>query len=82
MSNSIYEGMKYVELQAILGERIRAALRDDLTKEQRQIENEQSALIFEGAKQIINMGDLVLRTEKLAAQCHALEESVALAMIK
>ena len=81
-ASNAYDGMKCVELQKIIGERIRVALKDDLSPEERQIENEQSALVFEGAKQFINLGDLVLRTEKLAAQCHALTDSVALEMIK
>jgi len=78
----VYKGMTHMELQEILGDRIRVTLRDDLTPEQRQIENEQSALVFEGAKQMVNNADLILRTEKLAAQCHSLTDSVALAMLK
>lgn len=80
--SNIYDGMKFVELQTVIGDRIRVALRDDLEPEERQIENEQTALILEGAKQMVNVGDLVLRTEKLAAQCHCLTDSVALEMVK
>lgn len=74
--------MTLVELQDILGDRIKIALKDDMTAEEREIENEQSALVCELAKQMINNGDLILRTEKLAAQTKALEESIALKLIK
>lgn len=74
--------MKYVELHEIIGERIKMTLREDLTPEQRQQENEQTALVIGLAKQDINLGDLILRTEKLMAQCKTLEESVAYDMIK
>jgi hypothetical protein len=74
--------MKLVELQKVLGDRIAISLNKDLTPEQRQEENEQSHLIMLLAKQMINNGDLILRTEKLMAQCKTLEESVAYSLIK
>lgn len=74
--------MKLVELQKVLGDRISISLKKDLTPEQRQEENEQSHLIMGLAKQMINNGDLILRTEKLMAQCKTLEESVAYSLIK
>jgi hypothetical protein len=74
--------MKLVELQKVLGDRISISLSKDLTPEQRQEENEQSHLIMGLAKQMINNGDLILRTEKLMAQCKTLEESVAYSLIK
>lgn len=74
--------MKLVELQKVLGDRIAISLNKDLTPEQRQEENEQSHLIMLLAKQMINNGDLILRTEKLMAQCKTLEESVAYQLIK
>lgn len=74
--------MTLVELQNILGERVRITKRDDLTPEQRQQENEQSALIMGLAKQMINNGDLILRTEKLMAQTKNLKESVIVSLIK
>ena len=64
-----------MELNAILGQRIRTTLRDDLTPEQRQEENAQSALVLGLAKQTINIADVTLRAEKLLAQNKALEES-------
>ena len=42
------------ELHDILGARIKMTLRDDLTPEQREIENEQSKIIMELGKQIID----------------------------
>lgn len=66
--------MTLVEVQKILGERITISLNTDKTPEQRQEDNEQSALIMNLAKQMINNGDLILRIEKLAAQNKSLNE--------
>lgn len=73
--------MTLVELQKILGDRISIALDDSLTPEERQTENEQSTLIMELAKQMINNGDLILRTEKLMAQNKNLKNSIAMSLI-
>lgn len=73
--------MTLVELQGILGNRIRITLDDDMTPEQRQIENEQSHMIMVLAKQMINNGQLILQTEKLAAQNKNLVSSVAMRLI-
>lgn len=73
--------MTQIELQNILGDRITMALRKDLTPEERQIENEQSRIVLGLAKQMINNGDLILRTEKLAAQNRALKNSYAMRLI-
>lgn len=67
--------MTLIELQKVLGDRIKVTLRDDMSPEERQIENEQSALIKSLAKQMINNGDLILRTEKLMAQNKSLKNS-------
>lgn len=72
--------MSLVELQKVLGDRIEITL-TEMEPEQRQIENEQSNLIMNLAKQMINNGDLVLRTEKLMAQTKSLENSVAYRLI-
>lgn len=72
--------MTLVELQKILGDRIEVCLKD-MTPEERQVENEQTALIVEIGKQMINNGDLVLRTEKLMAQCRNLSHSIAMDLI-
>ena len=73
--------MTQIELQEVLGDRITMALRNDLTPEERQTENEQSRIILGLAKQMINNGDLILRTEKLAAQNRALKNSYAMRLI-
>lgn len=74
--------MNLIRLQEIMGKRIEVTLREDLTTEQRTIENEQTALILEAAKQMINNGDLILRAEKLAAQNKSLDSSVVMSLIK
>ena len=73
--------MNLMELQKVLGDRVKVTLRDDLTSEQRQIENEQSALISDLAKQMINNADLILRAEKLQAQTKALTVSHTMELI-
>lgn len=74
--------MTLVELQKVLGDRINITLSKELTPEERQTENEQSIIIINLAKQMINNGDLILRTEKLMAQTKSLTESVAYSLIK
>lgn len=64
-----------MELNAVLGARIRMTLNEDLTPEQRHEENQQSAMVLGLAKQTINIADVTLRAEKLLAQNKALEES-------
>jgi hypothetical protein len=73
--------MTLIELQKVLGDRIEVCLRSDMTPEERQEENEQSALIVGLAKQMINNGDLILRTEKLMAQTKSLKHSYAMDLI-
>ena len=73
--------MTLVELQKVLGDRINLTLSEDLSPEERQVENEQSHLIMTLAKQMINNGDLILRTEKLMAQTKALTHSYAMELI-
>ena len=72
--------MTLIELQEILGKRIEITLKE-MPPEQRIIENEQPALVMNLAKQMINNGDLILRTEKLAAQAKNLKESYAMKLI-
>lgn len=79
MSNK--KNLTLVELQGILGDRIRVTLDDNLTPEQRQVEHEQSHMIMLLAKQMINNGQLILQTEKLAAQNKNLVSSVAMKLI-
>lgn len=74
--------MKMTELQRVLGERIEITLKPDMTEEERQTANEDSALIMGLAKQMINNADLILRAEKLMAQTHSLTDSVIMDLIK
>ena len=74
--------MTLMELQNILGDRINVTLDKSLTPEARQTENEQSRIILGLAKQMINNGDLILRTEKLAAQNRDLQRSCAMQLIR
>jgi hypothetical protein len=73
--------MTLLELQKIFGDRINVTLRTDLTPEERQTENEESALIMNIGKQMINNADLILRFEKLQAQTQNLRESRMPALI-
>lgn len=73
--------MTLVELQKILGDRIKITLDNSLTPEERQTENEQSALVMNLAKQMINNGDLILRTEKLMAQNRRLKNSISMKLV-
>lgn len=72
--------MTLMQLQKVLGDRINVTLKE-MSPEERQVENEESALIVEIAKQMINNGDLILRTEKLMAQQKNLKESIAYKLI-
>lgn len=72
--------MTLVELQKVMGDRILVTL-SEMTPEERQTENEQTSLIIETAKQMINNGDLILRTEKLMAQTKSLTHSIAMDLI-
>ncbi len=73
--------MTFKELHGVLGDRIEVTLRDDLTQEERQIENEQTRLIIGVGKQMINNGKLILEYEKALAQSKALKKSVLAEMI-
>lgn len=73
--------MTMLELQKILGDRINVTLQNGLSPEERQVENEASALIMNLGKQMINNADLILRFEKLQAQTHSLKNSRMPALI-
>lgn len=60
--------MTLLELQEILGERIKIAIDKDLPIEDRARETEISQTISSLAKQMINNADVVLRTDKLVAE--------------
>lgn len=72
--------MTLIELQKVLGDRIEVTLKE-MSPEERQMENEQSVIIINIAKQMINNGDLILRTEKLLAQNRNIKESFAMKLI-
>lgn len=73
--------MTLVELHSIMGDRIKVTLKNDMTPEQRTIENEQTKIIIGVAKQMINNGKLILEYEKALAQAKTLEHSVLADMI-
>lgn len=73
--------MTLVELHGVMGDRINTTLRNDMSQEERMIENEQTRIIIGVAKQMINNGKLILEYEKALAQTKALEKSVLKDMI-
>lgn len=73
--------MTLPELFNIMGDRINITLNKELEGEARQIENEQTALVIGLAKQMIQDGDLILRTEKLAAQNKTLKDSWSMKLV-
>ena len=79
--NKIQSPETLMQLQKVLAERIGVTLYDDMTPEERSVENEQSSLVIGMAKQMINNGDLILRAEKLAAQNKTLTESKIMKLI-
>ena len=80
-SNIKYDGKTILEIQKTLGERIDVTLDKTLSPEERELENAQTALVLMMAKQMINAGDLTLRTEKLMAQNNKLTGLVVGQMI-
>nr|DAE14275.1 MAG TPA: hypothetical protein [Siphoviridae sp. ct0uL16] len=60
--------MTLVELQSVLGERIKIAQSQDIPIEERKAETDLSQTIASLAKQMINNADVVLRAEKLIAE--------------
>lgn len=73
--------MTLVELHNVMGERINVTLKDDLSQEERMVENEQTRIIISTAKQMINNGKLILEYEKALAQAKTLTHSVLADMI-
>lgn len=69
--------MTLVELQQVLGERIRIAMDDTMPLEQRVKETEISQTISSLAKQMVNNADVVLRAEKLIQEGRLRESSIA-----
>lgn len=78
-SHEILKGtyiMTLMELQEILGERIRIASDSTLTVDERRKETELSQTISSLAKQMINNADVVLRTDKLVAEGKLKESNI------
>lgn len=65
-----------VDLHKRMMERVDITLSEDLTEEERAVENEQSRIFLGIAKQTINNGKLILEYEKALAQRKTLEKSV------
>ena len=59
--------MKLLELQEVLGQRIKIAIDPAISPEERKSEANISMTIASLAKQMINNADIVLRTNKLVA---------------
>lgn len=68
--------MTLMELQDILGERIRIASDSTLSVDERRKETELSQTISSLAKQMINNADVVLRTDKLVAEGKLKESNI------
>lgn len=68
--------MTLIELQKVLGERIRIAINKDMSIEDRKRETELSQTISSLAKQMINNADIVLRTNKLVAEGKLKESAI------
>lgn len=60
--------MTLIELQKILGDRIRIAIDKTLSQEERRKEAEISQTIASLAKQMINNADIVIRADRLRAE--------------
>lgn len=73
--------MTLIELHDVMGDRIKVTLNNNLTAEERTIENEQTKIIIGVAKQMINNGKLILEYEKALAQQKTLTHSVLADMI-
>jgi len=73
--------MTLVELHDVLGKRVEVTLQDNLSTEERTIENEQTKIVVGLAKQMINNGKLILEYEKALAQAKTLTHSVLADMI-
>ena len=60
--------MTLMELQGVLGERIKIAANPDLSAEERKEESAISQTIASLAKQMINNADIVIRADRLRAE--------------
>lgn len=69
------------ELFNVLGDRIKVTLNEGLSPEERQIENEQSIIVMNLGKQMLNAADIAMRHETLQAKCRNLDKSVVADML-
>lgn len=72
-----YKGMSMLELQKVMGEKIRKLEEENLTAEEREMAIEDARIVVSVAKQMINNGRFVLDAEKLQAQIGTLNHSKA-----
>lgn len=70
------EFMCMMELNDILGSRIRGILRTDLTPEEREQMNAQNRLIIALSNQQINAANVILNSEKVLAENNELDKSI------
>ena len=68
--------MTLIELQKVLGERIEIANDLAMSAEEREKENSTSDIIARLAKQMINNADVILRTDKLVAECKLIKSNI------
>ena len=69
--------MTLLELQEVLGERIKVTNKAFASSEERKAENEKSDMIARLAKQMINNADVILRTDKLIAEGKLKQSTIA-----
>lgn len=72
-----YKGMSMMELQKVMGEKIRKLEDKNLSAEEREMAIEDGRVITSVAKQMINNGRFILDAEKLQAQIGTLNHSKA-----
>ena len=71
------DAMSLLELQKILGDRIRVALDESKSMDEREKDNNESNMVLGIAKQMINNGNLILNIEKTAIKAGQLENGMA-----
>ena len=72
-----YKGMSMLELQKVMGEKIRKLEEENLTAEEREMAIEDGRIVVSVAKQMINNGRFILDAEKLQAAIGTLNHSKA-----
>lgn len=72
-----YKGMSMLELQKVMGEKIRKLEEKNLTAEEREMAIEDGRIVVSLAKQMINNGRFILDAEKLQAAIGTLNHSKA-----